>query len=91
MESDNTELDRSQLVGTDLLGLVTAGINTNPLTLYREYIQNAADATEQLTDPEKQVVEIFVDVTNRNLTIRDKGPGLSFQQAKDALIPVCAK
>lgn len=88
MESDNTELDRSQLVGTDLLGLVTAGINTNPLTLYREYIQNAADATEQLTDPEKQVVEIFVDVTNRNLTIRDKGPGLSFQQAKDALIPV---
>ena len=32
------------LVGSDVLGLITAGMYDNPLTVYREYIQNAADA-----------------------------------------------
>ena len=81
-------LDQDSLVGTDILGLISTGIHTNPLTLYREYIQNAADAIERFASCKEGRVDIFVDAASRGLTIRDNGPGLSLQQAKDALIPV---
>ena len=32
------------VLGGELLRLVTAGMYDNPLVLYREYVQNAADA-----------------------------------------------
>ena len=35
----------SVTVGPSILGLVTSGIFDDPLTIYREYIQNAVDET----------------------------------------------
>ena len=49
-ERTSREMPRSNtymppvLVGGDILSLVTAGMYNNPLAIYREYIQNAADA-----------------------------------------------
>ena len=31
-------------VGGDILSLITSGMYTSPLSVYREYIQNAADS-----------------------------------------------
>ena len=38
------------LVGGDILRLVTAGMYNNPLVIYREYLQNAADSLASLRD-----------------------------------------
>ena len=34
---------QSPVLGGELLRLITAGMYDNPLVLYREYVQNAAD------------------------------------------------
>ena len=34
----------SSVIGTGILGLVTTAMYDNPLAIYREYIQNSADA-----------------------------------------------
>jgi len=87
-KKSNVSKSQGTLVGTDVLGLITTGIHTNPLILYREYIQNAADAIEGSPNQKTGKVEIFVDTKGRNITIRDTGPGLSHQRAKDALVPI---
>ncbi len=73
-------------LGHSLLRLVTSGMYDDPLTLYREYLQNAADATAG--SPGTGRVEIHLDPRQAQIRIRDYGPGLTFQEAVDSLIPV---
>ena len=76
------------LSGAGLLGLVTTGMYGDPLSMYREYIQNAADAAAGSGFPDRARVEITVDVTGRQIRIRDNGPGLSGEQALARLLPI---
>lgn len=79
--------NHDSLVGKDVVKLITSGLNVNPLTIYREYIQNAADSIEKLPNGESGSVEIEVDPINKRVTIHDCGVGLSIQQVERELIP----
>lgn len=69
-------------IGKDILELLTTSMYVDPMTLYREYIQNAADSIDDaralgvLAPHAAGVVEISVDATSRNVLIRDNGIGL---------------
>ena len=78
----------STLSGAGLLGLVTTGMYDTPLSMYREYIQNAADAAAGSGSPDGARVDIALDVSEHRIRIRDNGPGLSRQEALDRLIPI---
>ena len=77
-------------VGGNILNLVTVGIHNNPLCIYREYIQNAADSIAVSDIMEKGKVEIKIESTARRLTIRDNGSGLSYAQSIKELLPVAS-
>ncbi len=76
------------LSGAGLLGLVTTGMYDTPLSMYREYIQNAADAFAGSGSPEKARVEIAFDLSERRIRIRDNGPGLAPEEAVERLLPI---
>ena len=76
------------LSGAGLLELVTIGMYDDPLCMYREYIQNAADAAALGGSLEKAKVEVLVDVTGRQIRVRDNGPGLSHDEALERLLPI---
>ena len=76
------------LLGAGLLGLVTTGMYDDPLSMYREYIQNAADAVAGSGLPGRARVDIAIDVTERRIRIRDNGPGLSREEALERLLPI---
>lgn len=78
----------TSLVGAEILNLITTGMYHTPLAIYREYIQNAADAIEASPWPDKGQVEILIDAGKRNVRIRDNGPGLTPAQAERNLIPI---
>lgn len=78
----------TMLSGAGLLGLVTTGMYDDPMSMYREYIQNAADAFARSGLPEKARVEIAIDVTERRIRIRDNGPGLSREEVLERLLPI---
>lgn len=66
------------IVGKDVLDLLAGAMYVNPLDVYREYIQNAADAIDQALDGNLKFVEepsVFItfDQANRSVTIRDNG------------------
>ena len=68
-------------VGSDLLASLSIGLYEHPLTLYRELIQNAADAYETLenkTQPRSsRRVDITIDRQNRSLSVKDYALGLN--------------
>ena len=76
------------LSGAGLLGLVTTGMYSDPLSMYREYIQNAADAAAGSGSLGSVRVDITVDVAGRRIRIRDNGPGLSHEEALQRLLPI---
>ena len=76
------------LVGSDILNLVTTGMYQTPLAIYREYLQNAADAIGSSVEPRKGRVDITVNPGRRSIRIRDNGPGLAREAAVRALLPI---
>ena len=80
--------ETTALSGAGLLGVVTTGMYDNPLSMYREYIQNAADAVAGKEIPERARVGIAIDIARRRVSIRDNGPGLCPEMALERLLPI---
>ena len=76
------------LIGGGILNLVTSGTYDNPLAVYREYIQNAADAVGLCRGEEAGRVEIEIDTLGMRVRVRDNGPGLSEKDVPRALLPL---
>ena len=70
------------IIGKDILELLCNAMYVEPLTIYREYLQNSADSIDQgikdglLENHDKGRVDIKIDSINRIVTIRDNGVGL---------------
>ena len=76
------------MVGVDVLGVVTSGMYIDPLTVYREYVQNAVDAIQGAGIGSGGLVEISILAREGRVAIRDNGPGLSLPEAERALVPI---
>ncbi len=80
--------DISSQIGSDILSLVISGMYSNPLSIYREYLQNAADSIESSTELKSGEVIIQFDLSQQSVTIRDNGTGLSYTKAKKQLLSI---
>ena len=69
------------VVGKDVLELLAGAMYADPLTIYREYVQNAADAidlarAQGLKPSEGFGVEITLDRATRTIIVRDNGASI---------------
>jgi HSP90 family molecular chaperone len=65
--------------GIYLLETLTAGMYNEPLSIYREYIQNAVDSIDLLNrknNGRKMKVNIELNPFERSITISDNGSGI---------------
>ncbi len=67
------------VIGRDILELITAAMYTDPMSIYREYVQNAVDAIDDAREEDlfgkrdAPKVEIALNVETRTVWIRDNG------------------
>lgn len=79
-------------VGKDLLELVSSAMYVEPLTAYREYLQNAADSIDDarrlglLGADEPGLVEVTLDQSERVVRIRDNGAGIPSADVVERLL-----
>ena len=73
-------------IGASILSLVTTGMYDQPLTLYREYIQNAVDHLS-VNNIEGEV-KITTDKANGSIQVQDTGPGLTYEKCLQELLPI---
>ena len=75
--------DGDVIVGKDILELLSSGMYVEPLSIYREYIQNSADAIDQadvqglFEKRQVSAISVTLDVANRVASIKDEGAGVS--------------
>ncbi|MEO5370985.1 MAG: ATP-binding protein [Magnetococcus sp. DMHC-1] len=84
---NDTEISHSYgiMIGKDILELVSSAMYVDPLTIFREFVQNAADsvdiakATGVLEIHERGKLDITLDFTPlaRSVKLRDNGVGVS--------------
>lgn len=74
------------VIGKDVLELVSSAMYVDPMSIYREYVQNAADSIDSaraaglLSPDETGQVNIEVDPSTRSVRIRDNGAAIPFAQ-----------
>jgi molecular chaperone HtpG len=82
VKSDWKAISESPVLGKDVLELLSSSMYINPLSIYREYIQNAADSIEEavaiglLANSAEGRIDITIDAQERRIRIRDNGMGL---------------
>ena len=80
------------MVGKDVLELLSSAMYVDPLSIYREYVQNAADAIDEarangvLPSSTAGQVDIRIDSERRAITIRDNGAGIPINLAPQRLM-----
>jgi hypothetical protein len=81
--------DHPLVVGKDILELLSTSMYVDPMSMYREYIQNSADAVDLARSAgvlhSLGRVEIQFDQSSRTVFIRDNGAGLSEEQFVEQL------
>jgi len=70
------------VIGKDILELLSSAMYVDPMSIYREYIQNAADSIDDarqssvLGSEDEGKVSIAIDHAARTVRIRDNGQGI---------------
>src|SRR5947199_339110 len=71
------------IVGKDIMELLTNSMYVDAMSIYREYVQNAADAIDTaraagiLQEREQGRVAIEINISARSVKIRDNGTGIA--------------
>jgi len=96
LKSDWKSISEAPILGKDVLELLSSSMYVNPLSIYREYIQNATDSIEEavslgyLPRTSEGTVEINVDSQRRTIRIRDNGTGVPEREFVRRLIALGA-
>ena len=83
-------LEHEPIFGKNVIETLSEGMYDNPLFLFREYVQNSADAIDSavrqgvLKEGEGQI-EIVIDVERRLISFEDNGIGIVHEDVKKML------
>ena len=83
------------IAGKFLLEILTKGMYSNPMHVYREYIQNSSDSIDKaieagILQAAEAEIHISIDEKERNIVIKDNGLGIPQDIAKVKLMNVGA-
>ena len=85
-------MDRNIVIGKYTLESLTNGMYSDPLDLYREYIQNAVDSIDSTRQPvpgdEQFSIQIQVDKLAGTISIQDNGGGIPANSAVQTLVDI---
>lgn len=81
------------VAGKFLLEILTKGMYSNPMHVYREYIQNSTDSIDRaiadgVLNASEAAIHIQIDGAKRKITIRDNGCGISSEKAREILLNI---
>ena len=80
-------------VGKNFLENLTVAMYENSFTVYREFVQNAADSIDKaiekgLLDKEEASIDIVIDYNKRKISVHDNAMGISMRDFKKKMTDV---
>ena len=74
-------------VGKNFLENLTVAMYENSFTVYREFVQNAADSIDKL-DKEEASIDIVIDYNKRKISVHDNAMGIPMRDFKKKMTDV---
>lgn len=96
IKSDWKAITEPPVLGKDVLELLSSSMYVNPLSIYREYIQNATDSIEEATSlgllrsSSEGRIELTIDPLSRVVKVRDNGTGIQEKEFVKRLVALGA-
>ncbi|WP_341704049.1 ATP-binding protein [Ferrovibrio sp.] len=90
------DADSDVVIGKDVLELLSSAMYLDPMTIFREYIQNSADAIDEakaagaLAGKTRGRVHLEIDSVKRSIKITDNGIGVANDIARRRLLSIGA-
>ena len=86
-------MSNSFIIGKYTLESLTNGMYANPFDLLREYVQNAVDSIDVLTETSSELIgngciSVVIDSKQQYLSISDNGTGISVKSAYKTLLDI---
>ena len=86
-------MSNSFIIGKYTLESLTNGMYANPFDLLREYVQNAVDSIDVLTETSSELIgngciSVVIDSKQQYLSFSDNGTGLSVKSAYKTLLDI---
>ncbi|WP_346707647.1 ATP-binding protein [Massilistercora timonensis] len=86
---------REPVAGKFLLEILTRGMYSNSMHIYREYIQNSSDSIDKaikegIIEASEAEIHIIINENARSISIKDNGIGISKDTAKITLMNIGA-
>ena len=83
-------LDHEPIFGKNVIETLSEGMYDNPLFLYREYVQNSADAIDSairysILHKDEGQIDISINTEKRIITFEDNGTGIAASEFKAML------
>ena len=81
------------VIGKHTLESLTSGMYADAFVVFREYIQNAADALDEaerrgINPPGQGRIQITLSPSERRISIRDNGTGVPAEHAEKTLLSI---
>lgn len=78
----SNKVDTAPQIGKDVIESLTLGMYEDCRFIYREYIQNAADAVDKaidyaLLEKGQEAIHVRIDKDNRRISVQDNATGIS--------------
>ncbi len=90
------QITEDVVIGKDILDLLAGSMYVDPLNVYREYVQNAADSIDEARSQQLEFVEsgarveIYIDHVDRSIRIRDNGVSIDGANFVQKLVTIGA-
>jgi hypothetical protein len=91
LRRDEHPISAEPVVGKDILELLSSAMYLDPRSIYREYVQNSADAIDEAFErglfarDDLARIDITIDEQSRSIRLRDNGTGISSGDAERVL------
>lgn len=81
------------VAGKFLLEILTKGMYSNPMHVYREYIQNSTDSIDKAIEEgiiceSEAAIHVRIDKEKQTVLIRDNGCGISAKKTEEILLSI---
>ncbi len=78
----------NSIVGAGIVEIITESLYDKPIVVFREYVQNSADAFSSVPESEKRELEVNIINDNNNLFFVDNGTGINGDKFQSKMISI---
>ena len=87
---EGDKLEMKSVVGAGIVEIITESLYDKPIVVFREYVQNSADAFFSVPEEDKNKLEVRIQCIDNNLCFVDNGTGIKEDKFEEVMVSIAS-